>query len=51
VLLANLSLSYDLSSHLSVFAKVNNLFDKDYQVAEHYLTDGTNYQISATYTF
>jgi vitamin B12 transporter len=51
VLLANLSLSYDLSSHLSVFTKVNNLFDKDYQVAEHYLTDGTNYQISATYTF
>ncbi|MDX2371064.1 MAG: TonB-dependent receptor [Colwellia sp.] len=51
VLLTNLSLSYQLTSELSVTGKVNNLFDKDYVVAEHYLTDGVNYQLSAAYTF
>ncbi|MDX2369817.1 MAG: TonB-dependent receptor [Colwellia sp.] len=51
VLLTNLSLSYQLTSELSVTGKVNNFFDKDYVVAEHYLTDGVNYQLSATYTF
>ncbi len=51
VLLTNLSLSYQFSGDFSVTGKVNNLFNKDYTVAEHYLTDGTNYQLSATYTF
>lgn len=50
-LLTNLSLSYDITNELSVTGKVNNLFDKDYVVAEHYFTDGVNYQIAATYTF
>lgn len=51
VLLTNLSLSYQLSSELSVTGKVNNLFDENYTLAEHYLTDGTNYQLLATYAF
>jgi len=51
VLLTNLSLSYQFTSELSVTGKVNNLFDRDYTVAESYLTDGSNYQLSATYAF
>ncbi|TPH15727.1 TonB-dependent receptor domain-containing protein [Litorilituus lipolyticus] len=51
VLLTDLSLSYDITNKLSVTGKINNLFDKDYTVAEHYLTDGVNYQLTATYTF
>ncbi len=51
VLLTDISLSYQLSDKLSVSGKVNNLFDRDYTVAEHYLTDGINYQLAATYTF
>ena len=51
VLLTNLSLSYQFSGKISVTGKVNNLFDQDYTVAEHYLTDGINYQLAATYTF
>jgi vitamin B12 transporter len=51
VLLTNISLSYQLTNELSVTGKVNNLFDKDYVVADHYLTDGVNYQLAATYTF
>jgi vitamin B12 transporter len=51
VLLTNLSLSYQLTNELSVTGKVNNLFDRDYTVAERYLTDGSNYQLSATYAF
>ena len=51
VLLTNLSLSYDITTELSVTGKVNNLFDKDYVVADHYLTDGVYYQLAATYTF
>lgn len=51
VLLTNLSLSYQLTNEFSVTGKVNNLFDRDYVVAEHYLTDGVNYQLSATYAF
>ena len=51
VLLTNLSVSYQLSDDFSVTGKVNNVFDKDYVVAEHYLTDGVNYQLSASYTF
>ena len=50
-LLTNISLSYQLTDKLSVAAKVNNLFDEEYTVAEHYLTDGINYQLAATYTF
>ena len=51
VLLTNISLSYQLTGEFSVTGKVNNLFDKDYVVAEYYLTDGINYQLAATYTF
>lgn len=51
VLLTNISLGYQLTKEFSVTGKVNNLFDRDYVVAEHYLTDGVNYQLSATYTF
>ena len=51
VLLTNVSLSYQLTNDFSVTGKVNNIFDKDYVVADHYLTDGVNYQLAATYTF
>ena len=51
VLLTNLSMSYQLSTDFSITGKVNNLFDENYVVAEHYFTDGTNYQVFASYTF
>lgn len=51
VLLTNLSLSYNFSDSFVVTGKVNNLFDSEYQVADHYLTDGTNYKLTATYSF
>ena len=50
-LLTNISLTYEFTNKLAVSGKVNNLFDEDYTVAEHYLTDGLNYQLAATYTF
>ncbi|MCI2284080.1 TonB-dependent receptor [Colwellia sp. MSW7] len=43
-LLTNVSVNYQFSDKFSVIAKLNNLFDKDYDVAEHYYTDGVNYQ-------
>ncbi len=51
VLLTNLTLSYQFSDKIAVTGKVNNLFDRDYTVAEHYLTDGINYQLAASYAF
>lgn len=50
-LLTNLSLIYQVNDKLSVSGKINNLFDKDYNVAEHYFTAGSNYQLAVTYTF
>lgn len=51
VLLTNISVSYDFSEKLVVTGKINNLFDSEYTVVEKYLTDGTNYKLTATYSF
>ncbi|WP_159822381.1 TonB-dependent receptor domain-containing protein [Colwellia sp. 20A7] len=50
-LLTNISVGYQVSEDFSIVGKVNNLFDEEYRVAEDYLTDGVNFQLTGTYTF
>jgi vitamin B12 transporter len=45
------SVTYQVSDNVSVIGKVNNVFDEEYDTAANYLSDGRNYQLSATYTF
>jgi vitamin B12 transporter len=49
--LANLSLSYQVTEKLVVIGKINNLFDKSYETAQNYAADGTNFLVTATYSF
>jgi vitamin B12 transporter len=49
--LVDLSLSYQATEKLIVIGKVNNLFDEDYETAQYYVADGTNFVVSATYSF
>lgn len=49
--LVDLGLSYQASSNLLVNAKVNNIFDEEYETSVNYLSDGTNFKVSATYNF
>lgn len=49
--LANISLSYQATENLVVIGKVNNLFDKSYETAQNYAADGTNFLVTATYSF
>jgi vitamin B12 transporter len=41
--LVNLSLSYQATEKLSFIGKVNNLLDKEYETAQNYIADGTNF--------
>ncbi len=50
-ILVDFSVDYQVTNDLLVIAKINNLFDKDYQTSENYFTDGTNFQLAATYSF
>ena len=49
--LLNLGLSYDWSSHISVMARVANLFDRDYEQAYEYPGMGRNFQLTLAYRF
>jgi len=49
--LVDLSLSYQATEKLIVIGKVNNLFDEEYETAQYYVADGTNFVVSATYSF
>ncbi|MDP2560430.1 TonB-dependent receptor domain-containing protein [Psychrobium sp. 1_MG-2023] len=49
--LVNASVNYQATSNLAIAAKVNNLFDEEYETAKNYVADGTNFVVSATYSF
>jgi vitamin B12 transporter len=49
--LVDLSLSYKATEKLMFIGKVNNLFDEEYETAQYYIADGTNFLITATYSF
>jgi vitamin B12 transporter len=49
--LVDLSLSYQATEKLVVIGKVNNLFDEEYETAQNYIADGTNFLVTATYSF
>lgn len=49
--LVDLSVSFQTTENLLVVGKVNNLFDKEYETAQNYVADGTNFLVTATYSF
>ena len=49
--LVDLSLSYQATEKLSFIGKVNNLLDEEYETAQNYIADGTNFLVTATYSF
>ena len=51
VSLWDLAASYPVTSHLTVRARIANLFDKDYETAYGYATPGREYFLSGSYTF
>lgn len=51
VSLWDLAASYPVTSHLTVRARIANLFDKDYETVYGYATPGREYFLSGSYTF
>ncbi len=51
VSLWDISLSYPVTSHLTVRGKIANMFDKDYETVYGYQTAGREYTLSGSYTF
>jgi len=49
--LVDASLSYQANSDLVITGKINNLFDESYETAENYIADGTNFILTASYSF
>jgi len=49
--LVDVSLSYQATEKLVFVGKVNNLLDEEYETAQHYFADGTNFLVTATYAF
>ncbi|MBS0849698.1 TonB-dependent vitamin B12 receptor BtuB [Citrobacter sp. JGM124] len=49
--LVDISVSYPVTSHLTIRGKIANLFDKDYETAYGYQTPGREYYLSGGYTF
>ena len=47
----DLAVSYPVTSQLTVRGRIANLFDKDYETAYGYPTPGTEYYLSASYSF
>lgn len=47
--LVNLQAGYRLDKDWSLFARVNNLFDRDYVLNQDYATDGVNYFLGVRY--
>lgn len=46
----NLYGAYNLTSELALFARINNLFDRDYQLAADYATSGVNAFVGLRYS-
>ncbi len=51
VSLWDLAASYPVTDHLTVRARIANLFDKDYETVYGYATPGREYFLSGSYTF
>jgi vitamin B12 transporter len=51
VSLWDLAVSYPVTSQLTVRGRIANLFDKDYETVYGYQTPGTEYYLSASYSF
>ncbi|WOH38050.1 TonB-dependent receptor [Thalassotalea fonticola] len=49
--LVDFGVNYQATSNISVNAKVNNIFDEEYETSLNYFADGTNYKASVTYSF
>ncbi|SFV62900.1 Outer membrane vitamin B12 receptor BtuB [hydrothermal vent metagenome] len=49
--LVNVSTNYQLKKDWKIIAKANNVFDKDYIVANRYNQDGANYYLGLHYNF
>jgi vitamin B12 transporter len=47
--IANLNGTYRLDKDFSLFARINNLFDKHYELAKYYGTSGTNVLVGIRY--
>ena len=40
-----------LGNKVGFIGKVNNLLDEEYETAQNYIADGTNFLVTATYSF
>jgi vitamin B12 transporter len=49
--LVDLSLSYQATEKLVFIGKVINLLDEEYETAQYYIADVTNFLVTATYAF
>jgi vitamin B12 transporter len=49
--LVDLSVSYQATDKLVFNGKVNNLLDEEYETSQNYIADGTNFLVTATYSF
>ncbi|GAA5140964.1 TonB-dependent receptor domain-containing protein [Thalassotalea piscium] len=49
--LADITAVYQVTNNVTINAKVANLFDKKYQSALNYISDGVNYRLSVSYIF
>lgn len=49
--LVDLGVNYHATNNITVNAKVNNIFDEEYETSLNYYADGTNYKASVTYSF
>jgi len=49
--LVDLGAQYQATENLLISAKVNNLFDEEYESVANYIADGTNYRLNLRYQF
>ncbi|WNC70756.1 TonB-dependent receptor [Thalassotalea psychrophila] len=49
--LVDLGVSYHATNNITLNARVNNIFDEEYQTSLNYFADGTNYKASVSYSF
>lgn len=49
--LVDLGLAYHVNERISVQAKLNNVFDEEYQTSANYYADGSHYKASIRYRF
>ena len=49
--LVDLTAAYQVTSNLTINAKLANIFDEKYQTALNYIADGASYRLSLSYGF